>query len=239
MFNRLDCDFRYRYCSCCFTLIELLITIAIITILAGMLLPALKNARSQANMILCSGNMRQCHLGFVNYTGDYNDNIPAAMTESRAWHYYLTNDPYANYVERGYIKAFTKNGFHASTLDTSLYEVYRKEAGVLACPSVKSYKRYVMDYGMNNWLKEWAGTHYSVNSDMNGYIRWGSVKKPGMAVLMSEPVNSFFISYSDAALDQSASYRHNNNANAVHLDGHVASFRINTFQLRLPAVERP
>ena len=42
-----------------FTLIELLIVIAIIAILAGMLLPALNQARHKAQSLRCTNNLQQ------------------------------------------------------------------------------------------------------------------------------------------------------------------------------------
>lgn len=59
-----------------FTLIELLVVVAIITILAGMLLPAIATAKLQAKDVACVNNLKQVGLGIRLWAGDQGDKYP-------------------------------------------------------------------------------------------------------------------------------------------------------------------
>ena len=61
-----------------FTLIEILVVIAIIAILAAILFPVFARARENARRSSCQSNLKQIGLAFAQYTQDYDERYPGA-----------------------------------------------------------------------------------------------------------------------------------------------------------------
>ena len=65
-----------------FTMIELLVSIALISVLIGLLLPAVQNARESARRIQCQSNLKQMGIGMQGFHGSQNV-FPAGKLDLR------------------------------------------------------------------------------------------------------------------------------------------------------------
>ncbi len=131
--------------SYAFTLIELLVVIAIIAILAGMLLPALANAKEKANRTACLNNLRQIALLMQFYTDDNRDTFPGHRN--------------------GNLKTDDANASLTNWWGTTIL-AYRPNEGsnLFRCPSIKGKR---LDTGVK-W--EWRFNCHLVGYGYNGYF---------------------------------------------------------------------
>ena len=75
--------------SRCFTLIEMLVVMAIIVVLMGLLVPMAGKVRSRGRMTECLSNERQIGLAITMYANDYSDVLPVCARLGRDLRYGL------------------------------------------------------------------------------------------------------------------------------------------------------
>ena len=82
-----------------FTLVELLIVVAIIAVFVSVLLPALRSSRRQAKQAVCLSNLRQVGYAVHLYAHDFGDQFPASLH----WGYDFSRGTPWGYALYGYI----------------------------------------------------------------------------------------------------------------------------------------
>jgi len=74
-----------------FTLLELLVVVAILALLLAMLLPALNRSKAMARRIQCMSNQRQLTAGLLTYAADEMGAVPVGYEGAKQFNYLIYN----------------------------------------------------------------------------------------------------------------------------------------------------
>jgi prepilin-type N-terminal cleavage/methylation domain-containing protein/prepilin-type processing-associated H-X9-DG protein len=223
---------------CVFTLIELLVVIAIIAILAGMLLPALNQAREQGRSASCKNNLKQLGLMCNMYIGNFNGYYPPATsfgTKTMYWDVETdTSDPYGP-IGPGFLPLGADMGKTGATnsalfLCPTLNGTFNDEVAAGDTPKYSGYgynATYIggEDYGeWGGWIRNCAKSTQIANPSETALF--GDV-----AYLNTSSNTINCVRYMRApsqntdGVTNPMHFRHLHNANVCWVDGHVSPER--------------
>jgi len=228
-----------------FTLIELIVVLSIISLLMGISMPALSNARREAYSVVCRSNIRQLYLANEGYAGENDDfYVPAASDiwdgagGYHRWHgvrdykdepFDPLRGPLVKYLADGKVKQCPQIVRFVKDSNQNAFEA---GCGGYGYNSVgagsRNYQYGFCDEAMRSSMKtlEIGQSHKKVMFTDTGFVQ-GDKSKYIIEYSFCEPPN--FVFFNGINIIEvgrpvpSIHFRHLGKTNVVWCDGHVSS----------------
>jgi prepilin-type N-terminal cleavage/methylation domain-containing protein len=237
----------------CFTIVELLVVVAIIAILVALLLPALRSARESAKSIVCMNNLRTLGQAFMMYANDHEGFFPDAYVDATPCpaYYFGWGGPIKHYLDavNGSLEQCSLTNLVLNPAGMKFENRYNYCSGAqdgnvrnrrtpiynnpFFCPSTYG------DFGSSPTGPSdigWMWTDYGVNAQITGAPYWGpspgfpkhrmhEIETPGRTIFLAD-----YFGYTAASLNAcyynfSARHRNNTICNVLLADMHVQPCR--------------
>lgn len=227
-----------------FTLVELLIVIAIIAILASLLLPALSKAREKATSVQCVNNLKALGTAIQSYANDCDDMVPyATPREGNGW----PQDPLWTFLLLGPNENWVRLKPEQGPWDNHAHHFPKGQyidKATLLCPSMPG------DHPLTTAAGWWAwNPSYGINSSLFPApplaYKITRYKSPALKLMMADVVKydktTYYEdtglwrwNYTASLLAENADSggqtgflapRHNLVTNMNHVDGHVSGHK--------------
>ncbi len=207
-----------------FTLIELLIVVAIIGLLLSLMLPALGSARNAARTVICGSNLRQMMLALQQYTDDHDGFVfpfREDLPNGKLWWY-------------GFESSSSPTTEGQRVLDRSrsrLWPYYAVADSIEVCPSFPVHSSHYKPKYTTNWTTYGLPMRFITPATL---LRTDRITEPWRTLALADTaqINAFQAPASPSnpmfeqwfyitASSQSVHYVHQHRASAAMFDGHV------------------
>lgn len=200
-----------------FTLVELLVVVAIVAMLISLLLPAVHAARGAARRIQCMNNLKQIGIAFHCYLDDHDGRFPRSSHSALAFREIPWGYAIAPYIDPS---VDSKSGALPSGLINGLYR----------CPDDERPNEQTWGYGKNVWFELQSSETGELLGRERGptYTHLQRIRATSRTVLLAE-LNTH--SWSDhvmahfwylGGVTEVATARHAGRSNFLWVDGHVS-----------------
>lgn len=213
---------RGNPCAAAFTLVELLVVVAIVTLLVSILLPALGTARERARRVQCASNLRQIGAAWLMYLDQEANGVFPLWWRNLHWFYGGKVEAYAggNTLNPRPLNRYL--GADPSGNLTAAIFLCPSDHGVEAPASADAAGKRTYDYFGNSYPVN--GTLLSLPNTRVPPVRLAAIRLPLQMVILAGDHQSY---WSPTSLGLKALWhdREGLSMNLVFLDAHAEFIR--------------